>query len=258
MTSPALQKVALAGSVNATADAAWGKTFNDLVARTDATIDARVAPVASSSGNAVPLTGAIHARYDAPSKQIALNQSYLRTAQTSVALNGTASDRSALQVRMQANDLHELETVADIFRTPTPGKPPQPLGLYGTATFTGAIRGSTAAPQITGQLYGSNLRVHGSEWRVLRTNVQVSPSVVSLGNGDLQPADRGRITFNLRAGLRRWSFTESSPFEIGLNAAQINAADLAKAAGLTTPVSGTLAANVSVSGTELNPVGQGN
>ncbi len=251
--SPAMKNVGLTGSVNATADATWGQTFDSLMAHTDADINARLSQMNGTAG--VPLTGTIHARYSAPARQITLADSYVRTPQTSLTLNGTVSDRSALQVNLRSQNLHELETVADMFRPPAPGQPP--LGLYGTATFIGSVRGSTSAPQLTGQLNAQDLKIRNSAWRVLRTTVALSPSQASLQNGLLQPADRGRITFAITAGLHKWSFTDTSPFQVTLNGSNLNAADLAQLAGSQTPVSGTLAANVAVHGTELNPIGNG-
>ena len=67
----------------------------------------------------------------------------------------------------------------------------------------------------------------------------------------------GKIGFNLSAGLRDWSFTDRSPLNVSVNATQLNAADLVHIAGLQTPVTGTLAADVKLTGTELNPQGQG-
>src|SRR5439155_19086471 len=195
--------------------------------------------------------------YATPTKQVTLTRSYIRTPQTLIVLNGSVSDRSSLQVRMQANDLHEIETLADLFRTPTPGQPAQSLGLYGTATFDGAVQGSTSAPRVTGQLNAADLRLKGTAWRLLRTNIDLSPSAASLQNGELNPATKGRITFNVRTGLRNWSFTENSPIQATLNASQINVADLVKAAGAQTPISGTLAANLNLTGSQLNPIGQG-
>jgi translocation and assembly module TamB len=254
MASPSLKQVALSGGVDVAADATWGKTLDSLQARTDANLNARIA--ASNGANPVPLTGVVHARYRAPAKQITLAQSYVRTPQTSLTLNGTVSERSALQIRMQSQNLHELETVANMVRPPAAGQ--QPLGLYGTASFVGTVRGSTSAPQVTGELNAQNLKVRNSAWRVLRTSVNLSPSQASLQNGLLQPADRGRITFNISAGLRKWSFTENSPFQVALNASNLSAAGLAQLAGLQTPLSGTLNANVALHGTQLNPVGNGN
>lgn len=248
--SSALNNVKLNGTVNATADATWGKTMNDLVAQTDVTLAGSGTP--ASGGNAVPLNGAIHARYAAASKEVTLDQSYLRMAQTSLTANGAISNRSALQVHVQSNDLHELETTADLF------KPMQPLGLAGQASFNGSVTGTTAAPHITGQLNATNLKVKGSSWKLMRASLDASPSAVSIQSGELDPADRGRITFALRAGLNKWSFSNTSPIQASLNASNVNAQNLTQLAGSSTPVSGTLSANVNISGTQLNPVGNGN
>jgi translocation and assembly module TamB len=251
--SPSLRPVALNGTVNADADAAWG-TLDNLVARADATIRASATP-STGRTNALPLSGAIHARYAAAGNEITLANTYLRTPQTSLTLNGTVSQHSSLAVEMQSADLHELETMANAFRSAQQGPPA--MGLYGTASFVASVRGSTSAPQINGQLNAANLRVHGTTWRLVRTNVSLSPSQASLRNGDLEAAPRGRITFNLSAGLKQWSFSETSPIQVTLNASQVNVGDLAKLAGSQAPVSGLLAANVSVRGSELNPAGQG-
>ena len=260
--SPSLKDVSLAGHVDADADATWGKTMDNLFAKANATLAGRVGPghgepTGNGAATSVPMNGLIHATYSAKQTEITLANSYVRTPQTSLNLNGTVSDRSALQVRMQANDLHELETVADIFRKPTPGQPVAPLNLHGTANFTGSVTGSTAAPHLTGKLVASNLQLKGTSWKLLRTNVDASPSLASLQNGELDPAAKGRITFALSTGLTKWSFTENSPIQVALNASQLNVADLAKAAGSQTPVTGTLNANIQLHGTQLNPIGQG-
>ena len=252
MNSPALKQVALTGRVNADADATWGRTFDNLVAKTNATVKAAIASTGGSAAP-VPLNGVIHASYANATKSIALADSYIRLPQTSLNLNGTVSDRSALQVRLQSNDLHELENIADKFRAPGS----QPFGLGGTASFNGTVRGSMTAPHLNGALNADNLTVHGTQWKVVRTNVDASPGLASLTNGELDPADRGRITFNLSAGLHNWAFSNTSPIQVGLNANNLNVGELAKAGGVTTPIKGTLAANVAVHGTELNPIGQG-
>lgn len=257
--SASLKQVVITGGVNARAEADWSGTMQDLVARTDATINSSIAPAQSNTASAVPLNGVVHARYAAASQTIALNQSYLRTPQTSVDLNGTVSKRSALQVRVQANDLRELETVANLFNTPKPGQPaPQPLGLAGKASFNGTVTGSTTAPRFAGHVEGSNLQVRNSAFKVLRADVAATPSEASFKNGDLEPAGYGRVTFNLQTGLNNWSYTPESPIVANINASQLSLAELAKAANSTTPVSGTLNANLALHGSQRNPIGQGN
>jgi translocation and assembly module TamB len=260
--SPSLNELSIGGHIDADADATWGQTIDNLLAKANATIAARVGrgkgnPIGNGANTSVPLTGILHAAYSAPKKQIALVDSFVRTPQTTLNINGTLSEHSALQVRLQANDLHELETVADVFRTPTQGKPLAPLALYGTANFNGSVTGTTVAPHLTGQLTANNLRLKGTEWKLLRTSVDASPSSASLQHGELDPVANGRITFALQTALEKWNFTDASQFEISLNASQLNAAELAKVAGLQAPVSGTLNANVQMHGTQISPIGQG-
>ena len=250
MKSSAVPKnIALGGVLNADADAAWGKTFDDVVAHADASIHASVS---KSTAQVIPVESAIHGTYTAGNQQLALRQSYLRTPQSTLTMNGTVSERSSLDLKFQSNNLAELETIADLFTTST-----QPLGLGGTALFQGTVRGSTSAPHLTGQLTASQLKVNGTEWRVLRTNVDVDPSRASLQHADLEPASRGKITFDASAGLHKWAFTENSPLHVNLNAAELDVQDLVKLSGQQVPVTGTLAANMQVHGTELSPIGQG-
>ena len=259
MKGSPLQAAALTGTLNADADANWGKTLDDLTAQTNATMQARLAPRGSGGGQPVPVNGAIHAQYMAARKEVSLTQSYLRMPNTELDLNGTVSHRSSLEIRLRTNDLHELETVADNLRAAAqPGAAPQPLGLYGSASFAGAVSGSTSAPNLTGQLEASNWRIRGSAWRLLRTAINLSPSAATLHNGELEPADQGRITFNLSTDLQHWSFTDSSPFQLGLKANHVSVAELTQLAGFQAPLAGILSAEISLRGSELHPVGQGN
>jgi translocation and assembly module TamB len=250
MKSSALPKgVSLGGVLNADANAAWGKTFDDVVAHADAAVHGKV----SGQGKDVPVESGLHGNYTAKSQELAVNQSYLKTPQSTLTMNGVVSQRSSLDLKFQSNNLSELETVADVFRTPGP-----PLGLAGTAVFQGTVRGSTSDPHLTGQLTASNFRFNGTEWKVLRTNVDVNQSLASLQHADLEPASHGKITFNATTGLHKWAFTDASPLEVDLQASQLDVQDLVKLSGQQVPVTGTLAANVKMHGTELSPIGQGN
>jgi len=206
----------------------------------------------------VPLEGVIHADYSGQTKAITLTQSSLRTPQTTVSLNGTAGERSAMQIRLQANDLSELERVAEAFQTSNRGQTvPQPMGLAGTATFNGTLRGSTSNPTLAGQLVASNLHVRGTQWRSLRTNVHLSPSQATLQKGTLVPVGQGRIDFSVSAGLRKWSYTPNNPIAVALKTTNLQIAQLKQLAGSQAPVSGIVNVNVNIRGTQLNPVGQG-
>jgi translocation and assembly module TamB len=251
LSSPVPRNVTVTGTANADVDATWNKSFSNLVANTDANLRGSVRPSGASPADAFPLTGEVHARYNGTSEEISFTRSYLRTPQTTVNLNGTVSERASLQVQLQSNDLREVENIVDAFH------PMEPLGLAGMASFTGSVRGSTSRPQLTGQLQATDLHVRGSSWQSLRTGVDASPSMLRLQNGELVAVPQGQLTFNLGVGLSDWAFTDSSPLDINLNASQLDAASLINLTGRQLPISGTLAAKVSLHGSQLSPAGQG-
>ena len=150
--------VAIAGTLNGTVTASWGNTFNDLIAKADAAINANVtnAQQARASGHSlnacatsrckapdnVPVRRrAVHATYMAQTQQLAVERSYFRTLQTDLNLNGTVSKNSSLAIQLQANDLRELETIADLFRNPDTGPTRTAASrlLAGTASFNGMV-----------------------------------------------------------------------------------------------------------------------
>lgn len=246
----AVSQIGISGAVNATTDATWSKTLSDLVVRADATVKAQIA--GNRNSNPVPLDAALHGQYAAARKQLDLATGYLRTPQTVLTMSGSVSKRSVLKVNLATSDLHELESIAAVIR---PGMPA--LGLYGTASLNGTVSGSTDSPQVAVQLSSSSLRVRGTSWRRLQMNAQVSPSKVSIRSGELDPVKRGRITFALDAGLKQWTFSNNSPLQLSLNASQIDLEEVTRVAGLNAPISGTLAAAVSMHGSEQNPIGNG-
>jgi len=263
------QPVSLSGVLNADAHATWGQTLKDLAARVDSTIHgsaARRHPVSGTVATAgppaalgpIPVDSVIHAVYTGASQQLTLANSFVRLPQTSLDLNGTVGNRSHLFIALQARDLREVAAVEEMFSTPSPGKPQtQPLDLAGAATFTGSVTGSTSNPRLTGQLAASNLRVDGTAWKVFRAGVDASSSQAQLINADLEPAPRGSIRINAHVGLRKWVFSATSPAQIDLDASDLDLASLMKFAGQGIPVTGTLNTQVTLHGSENNPVGYG-
>ncbi|HEX2327974.1 MAG TPA: translocation/assembly module TamB domain-containing protein [Candidatus Angelobacter sp.] len=248
-----LREAHLVGNLNADAQASWVKSIKNLTATANATLQAAIGQNPST-----PLDGVIHADYSAARQEVALHQSYIKTPKTSINLDGKVSELSQLQIRMHSDDLHEIEAVAANFKTASASNAPaQPLDIHGVADFIGSVSGSTKNPKIQGQFTSSNLRVKGSAWKLVRTGINADPSQATLSNGELLSATQGRFTFNVRAGLKKWAYTSTSPISVQLNASQVSIADLERLANKTYPVSGTLALNVSLHGTQENPVGRG-
>jgi translocation and assembly module TamB len=254
LANPAsLQQVAITGAANASIQARWTKTPDNISAAADVNLQGTIAPPHNGNGS-IPLSGDIHAQYAASAKQITFSQSVIRMPQTSLTMNGTVSDRSALQVRFVSNDLHEVETAATVF---SPAVSQQNLGLTGTASFVGTVKGTTDAPQINGQFAAATLHVKDTDWRSLTANLDLNPSHITVANGDVVPAARGHIGFNVAAALNHWSFDKANPIQVDLSAQQLDLSELKTFAGIQTPITGTLAANVALHGSLENPVGQG-
>jgi translocation and assembly module TamB len=251
LASSSSQYATLHGAANATVDAVWVKAFDNLTANADATINANMQ--AAPQANSTPVDGIIHASYNSPRQTLALRQSSVKTAQTTISLDGVVSRNSSVQVRIASGDLHELEEIASGFRAPNVPL----LGLHGQATLIANVTGPVQAPQIRGQLNASNLSFRGTSWKLLRTQFTASPSAISLDSGELDPASKGRITFQIGADLRQWTFGEAQQFHTNLQARDLDAAELAKAAGQAVPVSGSLSLSVQAHGTRLQPVGEG-
>jgi translocation and assembly module TamB len=253
ITHPATrEQFRLGGVANATLEANWQKASDAFVARGSADLKGSLAPVESKGAfHVVPIEGAIHGEYSAPAAEMTLTASYLRMSKTTVRLSGTISRRQSLQIQVQSDELHEMESVANAF-----GFIREPVELYGAASFNGTVRGSTAQPQIAGHLSSSYLKIRGTEWRMLRATLDASPSHLALR--DVSAANNGgRLTFDMNVGLDKWSYAAASPFQIGLNATRLNISQLMSLADSKTPITGTLSARVSLHGTKDNIVGQG-
>ena len=264
----------LTGVLNASAKASWGATLRDLVAHSDASVTGQLqriakaghsVPVAASANltsatqpASFPINSIIHATYTGRTEQLQLENSYLRTSQTNLTMNGTVSRHSSLTLHAQANDLSEIAALIEAFRAPAPGAQAQPLRLQGKATFDGTVRGSATAPHLSGQLTASDLDLDGAAWKTLRTGIDLDPSQLRLRNAEIEPASGGELRLNGSVGLNRWSFSETSPISADLTATRLSLADLAKLSGRSVPVAGSLNATMRLHGTEQSPEGNGN
>jgi translocation and assembly module TamB len=268
--------ISLNGMASATATAAWGKTIDNLIAHADLTIDGKaVRPqpqpqagsqrVASAGGTQsstiIPIQGAVHATYTRANGNLTLNDSQLQSSQTKITLNGTVSHSSSLSVNIQTDDLSEVATFADLFCAPTPGAPnpeAQSIDLTGRASFLGAVRGSMDAPEFIGQLTAENLEYNGTEWKLLRTGIALSPAHAKLENLRLQGAQRGQVTATADIGLQRWSPSGQSQLALDMDVSQVPMETIAAITRQQLPVSGTLSVTAHLRGEVENPTGHAN
>ena len=268
----AVKSVVLSGMLNATANATWGKTLKDLVACVDARIHADVsgtralAPSLSRPARRIQAAGAqpppvaggpfeseIHATYTRANGQLQLANSYLRTAQTMLTLNGTLSRSSSLEIHLKTGNPTELVNIMEALRAPSASQ--KLLNLAGTVTFSGAVTGSLSAPHLTGELTAQNLHIDRSGWKLIRAGVDAGQNHATLRDAVLVPATSGRIEVSARAALDKWRFSKQSPIQAQVRVVRIELAALTDFMTAPPPVTGTLSANLNLHGSLASPEG---
>src|SRR4029077_18825831 len=165
---------------------------------------------------------------------------------------GEIGNHSNLQVQANANDLHQLEALASALRADQPA-----THISGSATLNALVRGSIHQPELVGQLNAQSLQIQGSQWSSVKTSFLANPSQITLQNGSLVNARQGKASFSASVKLHNWSYAPSDPISARLSAQQMSVADLQRLANLQYPVSGDLSADITIHGSQLNPVGTG-
>jgi translocation and assembly module TamB len=250
---PELKPVTLLGKLDGTADVSWTGSVRNISARSDWNLRAAANSGTNRSSGAVPVDGSIHVTYDGPRNIITFRQTTLHIPSTTLAVGGEVSNHSNLQIQANADDLHQLVALASgLHSGQTAG-----MEIAGSAALNAVMQGSVQEPRLAGQLSAQNLRVQDSQWSSAKIMVQASPSQIALQNGSLVNAHQGKATFSANVELRNWSYLPSDPIAVRLSVQEMSVADLQRLANLQYPVSGDLSADISLHGSQLNPVGTG-
>jgi translocation and assembly module TamB len=249
---PQLKRVSVTGNLSGKLSAAWTGSVTNVRAHSDLFVRAATKGNASSAQE-VPVNGDIHADYDGRSSTLVLRDTSVRIPSATVTANGEISNKSSLQVQAIASDLHQLAALAASFSSqPGAGAP-----VSGSATLNATIRGSMQAPQVAARFNAQNLEVQGSKWKSADFSLQADPSHASISNGTLVAARQGRASFSGNVRLRHWSYAPADPIQASLSITQMPITDLQHLANAHYPVSGDLSANLSLSGSQLDPRGSG-
>jgi len=256
-----LNQIPIDGHMNGVADATWAGNVKKITAHSDIGLKAALTS-ASGGSSSTPLDGTFHLSYDGAATVATLTNSFVRTPQTRVEINGTAGPRLNLRIQAHAGDLKEVNSVAAAFqnaRASTSANTPAPrsLNVAGAAGLQVFIDGSINDPRIRGQLNGQNLQVENTEWRSLDLRFQAGKSGVSIENGSLVSSHQGYINFALRSALSSWHYSPSSPVSVEVMSRGLAIRELLEVAKLDYPVVGNLSVDIAMHGTQLSPMGTG-
>jgi translocation and assembly module TamB len=260
-----LERAAISGSLDGTIAGSWERSGQNVQLRADVTIAAS-APARQGAGsgtNVIPLRGDLHVAYAAQTGVIALSRSDLTTSHSTLKFDGSTGKQSSLAIQAQSDDLREVDQIQLIVRHAMEGSRPSsptsiaPLGIAGSGSFDGQLRGSMTDLHLTGQLSSTNFHFRDTTLSELQVNVVLSPSGVTLSKGELQTSERGQVQFDAAAGLTNWAYTPQSPVRLDITAERVPVASLEQLANLHYPVTGTLAAHLSTHGSQSDAIGQG-
>ena len=268
--SAATRKLLVRGMANGEVSAAWGKTLGNLVLHVDARLHGSLARVQGAKN--VALESEFHGTYDAAGNQITVAHSYLKMPQTKLVMNGDLGRYSNLAFQIHSDDLSELGSIAAVLYPSSKSSTAQLLGMDGTATFQGTIKGALTNPHVAGRLVASNVDFKGVKFPTIQSDIDLDSSYASLRHSHVEISSNSlqhvspshssnaavaHIQFDGNAGLSRWAFAKASPIQLQLHASQLNIAMLAKLADVQSPVDGTMAADINLHGAVQNPIGRG-
>jgi translocation and assembly module TamB len=249
------------GQISGTADAAWTGSVKNITARSDIALNAALVPARAGS-TPVPIDGSVHVGYDGRTETATLTNTSINTPQTRVEVSGTAGQKLNLKLQAHAADLTEADVLFAAFQRigtepSASASSTRSINLAGAADLQLLIEGHRNDPRIRGQLAGRNLQVKNTEWRSLDVRLQASKSGISIQNGSLVNARQGYINFAIGSGLANWQYLPSSPITLEVSSRDLAIDHLLQLVRLDYPVSGNLSVDLSMHGSQLNPIGKG-
>ena len=261
LRTASLNQIPIEGRIDGTADAAWVGSVENVKAQSDIRLKATLASAAAGSAR-IPLDGSFHLSYDGRSDLTTSTNTFIRTPQTRVDISGSAGKKLNVTVQARAADLRELDSLAAAFQnsgaqTSAKTSPPRSMNLAGAADAQVVLEGSMNDPHIRGQVNGRNLQVEDTQWRSLQLGLHASKSGVSIQNGSLVNMRQGYVNFAFSSGLSNWHYLPSSPINVQLTSRGLAINQLLQVAKLDYPVSGDLSVDLSMRGSQLNPMGSG-
>jgi translocation and assembly module TamB len=196
-----------------------------------------------------PLEGQLDVFYDQAGGKVRLGNSYLGTPVSRLDLTGTLGE--VLQVRARSSDLSDLVPALALASADAPKELPIQLN-NGSATLNGTVTGPLDDPLFAGQISIANATIDGHFFDRF--------------NGDVEAASRHGVRFTRLVVARAATELEGSAeilprdgkFEDAMIMARLNLrnaqlAELAKEAGVATPISGTASAGIRLSGSVQRP-----
>jgi translocation and assembly module TamB len=202
----------------------------------------------------VPVRGVIAVDYDQNAGRMQLGNSEIQLGSTHISASGTLGEN--LEVHVVTNDFKDFLPVFPLFGETPPDE--LPVALHGgQLRYDGNVFGPLANLRITGKTDITRLTLDQREFDHITATVDANRSLANLNaltieQGKLRVEGQGRI------GLHDWKLEESSSISALISVQGADIQRLVAENGSRMAISGTLSANLQVSGTFESPVASGN
>ena len=257
LRDPQVRTLPLTGTIDGGVAASWTGSPENIKLTSHLEIHAATWNQIGGVPQLVPIDGNLHANYDGARNLVTLKQTSLHAAATTINVQGQVGKQSNLQVRLNASDLSQLNRLAPLAGSSRAQVARVTSGISGSAALNISIRGSMQRPQIRGDFNAQNLETRGTAWKAASLTFTADPSQVNVQKASLVSVRQGSATAKAQIALNRWSFAPSNRISANVSIHQFAIAELQHLAGVQYPVSGNITADLSVSGSQLNPVGNG-
>ncbi|MDQ6708576.1 MAG: hypothetical protein M3Z85_21665, partial [Acidobacteriota bacterium] len=203
-------------------------------------LEASARLIVSPSGQGIPVSGTIDAKYNGATGSVELANSDISLPHTRVALSGALG--AGLQVHLSSTNLDDLSGVN------------LPLKLQsGSAVFEGTIEGSASDPRIVGRLALRNVIYSGQKIDAASADIDLQKSDARVRTG-LLTLGTARASIQGSVGLHDWKPAANQPLTANVSAKNADLAALLKLAGQKNiPATGALTATAHITGTVGNP-----
>jgi translocation and assembly module TamB len=201
----------------------------------------------------VPVEGQVTVNYDQRAGRIDLGNSQVTLGSTHLGVSGTLGE--TLIVHADSRNLNELLALLPLIGEAPPKQLPITL-KNGLASFDGTVAGALSNLRVSGKIDVANFLADKRPVDHLNATFDANKSgadvhTLTVDQAKLHAEGQGRI------GLNGWKLEDSSPLSATLSVRDTDLQKLLADNGAQAPVSGSLTANVRISGTFESPLATG-
>ncbi len=244
--------VKVAGLADLDLAANWKNNIRDAMVQGRGVI--RRPPGFVAAANVIRLDGNINVDYDVAKDRASFAPSLVRANATQLSINGVLSSNSALNLRVATGDLQELSALISSL---APSSGVAAYDLHGAAEFTGKMSGAVKNPHLEGQITATGLQVQGTKWRTLQARVGVDSRSLKLDDASLTGEEKERINFSGSVKLADWSLDPAAPLSLHTRIQNVSVVEIQRIGKTSYPLAGLLSGDLTLSGSEREPVGRG-